>query len=322
MADKILIFGEVSPNGIKTITLECISAVKNLYKNEEIIVLLCGDKLQLYAEELLYYGIDKVLMVENTKLTRFSPQTYNQVIWHVQKEVNPTLTVFGHTEIGKAVTPYLSEKANIPLISNIDSLNIEGTNIMVSRPAYSGKLTEQLALVKGSYIFTVKPKIWTPFPRNEQATGTIHSKNVIIEEPIYFLKERIKKEGKSEGLNEAKIIIGAGRGVQNKEGFSLLQQLANTLGGTVGVSRGAVELGVSDSSLQIGQTGKIIAPDIYIACGISGAIQHLVGVTSAKTIIAINNDPNAPIFDVADYGLVGDLFEIIPALIEELEEIG
>ena len=319
MVEKILIFGEVQLNHIKTNTLECISAVRDLKKKAEIIVLLCGENLQEPAEELQYYDIDKVITVEDSALSRFSIELYNQVIWNVLKEVEPTITIFGHTEIGKAVTPYLSEKSSIPLISNIDSLKVEGTNVIVTRPAYSGKLSEQLDLEGSTYMFTLKPKIWSASPKHQNPVGTIVSKEMVIHEPIYSLSGLVKKGEETGNLIDAKIIVGAGRGVQNKDGFSLVQQLAETLGGTVGVSRGAVELGVCDSSIQLGQTGKTVAPDIYIACGISGAIQHLVGVTSAKTIIAINKDPNAPIFEVADYGLVGDVFEIIPALIRELE---
>lgn len=142
---------------------------------------------------------------------------------------------------------------------------------------------------------------------------------VNIDKPVATLIGLEQKREKAAGLVDAKIIVGAGRGIQNEEGFALVKKLADTLGGTVGVSRGAVELGVCDASIQLGQTGKTVAPDIYIACGISGAIQHLVGVTSAKTIIAINKDPNAPIFEVADYGIVGDIFEIIPSLLKEWE---
>ena len=145
---------------------------------------------------------------------------------------------------------------------------------------------------------------------------------VTIDQPITALIGLEQKKADVIGLVDAKIIVGAGRGIQNEEGFALINKLAEILGGTVGVSRGAVELGICDASIQLGQTGKTVAPDVYIACGISGAIQHLVGVTSAKTIIAINKDPNAPIFEVADYGIVGDLFDIIPALIKEWDKTG
>ncbi|WP_193224574.1 electron transfer flavoprotein subunit alpha/FixB family protein [Bacillus sp. B1-b2] len=315
--ERILIFGEVYHNSIKSITLECIDAIKHLKRKAELIVLLSGEDVKKHAEELSYYPIDKIITVESPFLSRFSIETWNNMVESVIENLEPTIIVFGHTEIGRSITPYISERLNIPLFSNVETLEMKENKLQITRPAFSGKLTEYLQIEETPYILTLKPKVWSSISKMENKKSQVIAMNVEIEKPVFSLSRLVQSEKEQSNLTDAKIIVGAGRGVETKEGFELVEQLAQKLGGAVGVSRGAVELGVTDSSIQIGQTGKTVAPDIYIACGISGAIQHLIGVKSAKTIIAINKDPHSPIFEYADYCLVGDIFDVIPALIKE-----
>lgn len=319
MKGKIVVVGEHQEGKIASITLECISAAKELQTEAETILLLMGEDMRTNASEWNETDVDQIIIVEHPLLARFSNESYIKALLSVWEQLEPSILLCGHNDIGRSIFPYLSEKWNLPLFSNIESFVFHDNKLSITRSAYSGKLTERTEVEASSFLITIKPKKWKPLPKKEKTKPAVHSLKVNIDKPVATLIGLEQKREKATGLVDAKIIVGAGRGIQNEEGFALVKKLADTLGGTAGVSRGAVELGVCDASIQLGQTGKTVAPDIYIACGISGAIQHLVGVTSAKTIIAINKDPNAPIFEVADYGIVGDIFEIIPSLIKEWE---
>lgn len=319
MKGKIVVVGEHQEGKIASITLECISAAKELQTEAETILLLMGEDMRTNASEWDETDVDQIIIVEHPLLARFSNESYIKALLSVWEQLEPSILLCGHNDIGRSIFPYLSEKWNLPLFSNIESFVLHDNKLSITRSAYSGKLTERTEVEASSFLITIKPKKWKPLPKKEKTKPAVHSLKVNIDKPVATLIGLEQKREKAAGLVDAKIIVGAGRGIQNEEGFALVKKLADTLGGTVGVSRGAVELGVCDASIQLGQTGKTVAPDIYIACGISGAIQHLVGVTSAKTIIAINKDPNAPIFEVADYGIVGDIFEIIPSLLKEWE---
>ncbi|WP_312096219.1 electron transfer flavoprotein subunit alpha/FixB family protein [Niallia sp.] len=317
MKEKIIILGEFQQGNIASITLECISAAKQLQREAEIILLLMGGDIKKEISELHQNDVDQIIIVEHPLLARFTSELYTKAILSVWDQVKPTIFLCGHTDMGRAISPYISEKIDIPLYSNIDSFEFHDSKLYFSRPVYSGKVIERVEINDPSFLISIKPKKWSTSRKNVDRKNVIRFLEVTLDTPIASLIGLEQKKSDAIGLVDANIIVGAGRGIQNEEGFALITKLAEVIGGNVGVSRGAVELGVCDASLQLGQTGKTVAPDLYIACGISGAIQHLVGVTSAKTIIAINKDPNAPIFEVADYGIVGDLFEIIPALIKE-----
>lgn len=320
MKDKIIILGEYQQGSIASITLECITAAKQLQRKAEIALLLMGDDVKKEVSELEQYDVDEIMIVENPLLSRFSCEMYSKALLSVWNQLQPTIFLCGHTDIGRAISPYLSEKVDIPLYSNVEGFESYERKLYLTRPVYSGKLMERVEVNEPTFLVTIKPKKWEAAPKKVGRKGIIRTMEVTIEKPISSLIGLEQKKLDSVGLVDAKIIVGAGRGIQNEEGFALVTKLAELLGGTVGVSRGAVELGVCDASLQLGQTGKTVAPDLYIACGISGAIQHLVGVTSAKKIIAINKDSSAPIFEVADYGIIGDIFDIIPALIKEWDD--
>lgn len=317
MNEKIIVLGEHQEGKLASITFECISAAKELNTEAEMILLLLGEDIKKDASEWSEMDVDQIIIVEHPLLARFSNEAYTKALLSVWEQLEPSILLCGHTDMGRSILPYLSEKWNLSLFSNIESFEFCDNKLYITRSAYSGKLMERTEVQGSSFLLTIKPKKWTALPKRGETKPAVHSLKVNIDKPVATLIGFEQNQGNAAGLVDAKIIVGAGRGIQNKEGFALVKKLADTLGGTVGVSRGAVELGVCDASIQLGQTGKTVAPDIYIACGISGAIQHLVGITSAKTIIAINKDPNAPIFEVADYGIVGDIFEIIPSLLKE-----
>lgn len=323
MKYKVVIIGELKEKTVSSNTLECITVAREISPLAEIIVLLFGDKeIEKKAEELLLYNIDKIVIATHSRLSRYSVECYAEALLDVMAKEAPNILIASHTPIAQSLFPVISERLQIPLLSNIVQLEKKETFYNFSRPAISGKFYEQVTSSSmESFMVTICAKQWTVAEKQPCKTGEIELFPVEIKETRFSLVKLEKKAMNVGDLSEAKIIVAGGRGLKNEDGFALISQLAEKLGGTVGVSRGAVELGVCDSSLQIGQTGSIVAPDIYIACGISGAIQHIVGITSAKTIIAINQDPDAPIFNVADYGIVGDLFQVIPQILEALDTI-
>ncbi|MGP7816755.1 electron transfer flavoprotein subunit alpha/FixB family protein [Niallia sp. 01092] len=319
MREKILIIGEMKQEKIRTVTFECLSAANGIAADAEIVVLLYGkDKTTSDVDDLLQYKMDKILWI-STKETPFSDEAYRKHVEAILKKEKPAKVFIPHTDFGKSIAAYLSKVLAIPLLSNVNGMRREKDSIVFTRSIFSGKLNETVRLDEDTFIAAIKPNSWVvPNEHGKQA--------VVIEEqvmdkttPVFPLLKVEKKNGNSIDLLDAKVIVAAGRGIKNTEGMELIKKLASLLGGTVGVSRGAVELGLSDSSLQVGQTGKTVGPDLYIACGISGAIQHIVGMNGAKVVVAINNDPDAPIFKEADYCIVGDIFEVVPLLIQQLE---
>lgn len=196
-----------------------------------------------------------------------------------------------------------------------------GDDALFVRPIYSGKAFEKVKIKEGLVFVTVRPNNIAPLEKDAGRTGNVESLSVDIKNLRTIVKEVVRNATTGVDLTEAKVIVSGGRGVKSAEGFKPLKELADLLGGAVGASRGACDAGYCDYAMQIGQTGKVVTPDLYIACGISGAIQHLAGMSNSKVIVAINKDPEANIFKVADYGIVGDLFEVVPLLIEEVKAL-
>src|SRR5699024_9123070 len=203
-----------------------------------------------------------------------------------------------------------------------DAVDIEHNNdeLIFTRPIYSGKAFAKKVITSGIILATIRPNNIPILEKDETRSGDIQSKDVDITEIRTIIKDVVRKASEGVDLSEANVIIAGGRGVKSEDGFKPLYELADLLGGAVGASRGACDAEYCDYSLQIGQTGKVVTPDLYIAVGISGAIQHLAGMSNSKIIVAINKDPEANIFNVADYGIVGDLFEVVPQLTYEIKK--
>ncbi|HLR71204.1 MAG TPA: electron transfer flavoprotein subunit alpha/FixB family protein, partial [Pseudogracilibacillus sp.] len=195
-----------------------------------------------------------------------------------------------------------------------------GDQVVFTRPIYSGKAFEKKVINEGIIFATIRPNNIATLEKDESRSGNIEAKEIDVKDLRTVIKDVIRKQSEGVDMSEASVVIAGGRGVKSEEGFKPLYELAEVLGGAVGASRGACDAEYCDYSLQIGQTGKVITPDLYIAVGISGAIQHLAGMSNSKVIVAINKDPEANIFNVADYGIVGDLFEVIPLLTEEIKQ--
>ncbi|MDC3412582.1 electron transfer flavoprotein subunit alpha/FixB family protein [Terrihalobacillus insolitus] len=322
MSRKVLVIGEIKDASLRNVTFEAIAAAQKISNDGEIVGLIIGDKdLNESGNTMIQYGADRVITIVNEQLKTYTSEGFAQAVMEVIEEENPEAIIMGHTAIGKDLTPKLASKLESGLISDVTDIEVTGDNVVFTRPIYSGKAFEKKIISDGVIFATIRPNNITPLDKNENRTGEVSSKDVTIKDLRTVIKDIIRKTSEGVDLSEAKVIIAGGRGVKSKEGFDPLNELANVLGGAVGASRGACDADYCDYSLQIGQTGKVVTPDLYIACGISGAIQHLAGMSNSKVIVAINKDPEANIFNVADYGIVGDLFEVVPKLTEEIKQL-
>ncbi|MFY4774665.1 electron transfer flavoprotein subunit alpha/FixB family protein [Metabacillus sp. RGM 3146] len=321
MSKKVLVLGEVRDHTLRNVSFETIAAGKIAAEGGEIVAVLVGDSVKDSAEAMIHYGADRVITVENEKLKDYTPDGYSQALLAVIDQEKPEGIIFGHTALGKDLSPKLAAKLNTGLISDATYVEEAGGNIVFTRPIYSGKAFEKKIITDGILFATIRPNNIPPLEKDESRTGDVTSLDVDVKDLRTIVKEVIRKATEGVDLAEAKIIVAGGRGVKSSEGFEPLKQLADVLGAAVGASRGACDADYCDYSLQIGQTGKVVTPDLYIACGISGAIQHLAGMSNSKVIVAINKDPEANIFKVADYGIVGDLFAVVPLLAEEFKKM-
>lgn len=321
MARKVLVLGEVRDGSLRNVSFEAIAAAKTASEGGEVVGVLIGDSVSALGAELIQYGADRVVTVEDEKLKQYSSDGYSQALLAVVDSENPEGIVFGHTALGKDLSPRIAAKLESGLISDAVSVEESGGNIVFTRPIYSGKAFEKKIITDGLIFATIRPNNIAPLEKDESRTGDTASLSVEIKDLRTIIKEVVRKASEGVDLSEAKVIVAGGRGVKSEDGFGPLKELADLLGGAVGASRGACDAEYCDYSLQIGQTGKVVTPDLYIACGISGAIQHLAGMSNSKVIVAINKDPEANIFKVADYGIVGDLFEVLPLLTDEFRKV-
>jgi electron transfer flavoprotein alpha subunit len=321
MSRKVLTLGEVRDGSLRNVSFEAIAAAKTVAEGGEVVGVLVGENVSGLGQELIHYGADRVVVVEDEKLKQYTPDGFSQALMAVIESENPDGIIFGHTALGKDLSPKIAAKLNSGLISDVTGVEETGGNLVFTRPIYSGKAFEKKVVTDGLIFATVRPNNIAPLEKDESRTGEVTSLSVEIKDLRTIIKEVVRKASEGVDLSEAKVIVAGGRGVKSAEGFEPLKELAKVLGGAVGASRGACDADYCDYSLQIGQTGKVVTPDLYIACGISGAIQHLAGMSNSKVIVAINKDPEANIFKVADYGIVGDLFEVVPLLTEEFKKL-
>jgi electron transfer flavoprotein alpha subunit len=321
MAKKILVLGEVRDGALRNVSFEAIAAAKQISDGGEVVGALFGDQVADLAKELIAYGADRALVVEHPHLKTYTSDGFSQALLALVEQEKPEGIVIGHTSLGKDLSPKVASRLQSGLISDVTEIEGTGDDALFVRPIYSGKAFEKVKIKEGLVFVTVRPNNIAPLERDESRTGDVQSVSVDIKNLRTIVKEVVRNATTGVDLSEAKVIVSGGRGVKSAEGFEPLRELANLLDGAVGASRGACDAGYCDYAMQIGQTGKVVTPDLYIACGISGAIQHLAGMSNSKVIVAINKDPEANIFKVADYGIVGDLFEVVPLLIEEIKAL-
>jgi electron transfer flavoprotein alpha subunit len=321
MGRKVLVRGDIRDGALRNVSFEAIAAAKLIADGGEVVAALFGESIGEESTSLILYGADRVLKVEHPHLKSYTTDAYQQALLQVIDTEKPYGVIMGHTAQGKDLSPRIATKLNAGLVSDVVDIEMDGGEAVFTRPIYSGKAFEKLKVKEGFVLATVRPNNITPLEKDESRSGEVSNLTVDIKDLRTIIKDVVRKSTGGIDLSEAKIIVSGGRGMKAADNFQLLEELAHVLGAAVGASRGACDAGYCDYSLQVGQTGKVVTPDLYIAIGISGAIQHLAGMSNSKIIVAINKDPEAPIFDVADYGIVGDLFEVVPMFIEEMKTV-
>jgi electron transfer flavoprotein alpha subunit len=317
---KILVYIEQRENKVKKSSLEALSAAKDLSGklSAEVVALIIGGDVTSSAGELAKYGAGKILSAQDPKLEKYSSSAYSKVIAEAVKKENADLVIISATSLGKDLAPRIAAKAEAGLCVDCTSINVDSAEIIATRPVYAGKALIDVKTKSNIKVYSLRPNV---FPVKETGgIGTVEEFKPELTEPdfIAFVKEIALTSGKKD-VAEADIIVTGGRGMKGPEHFNLIEELADLLGAAVGATRSVVDAGWRPHSEQVGQTGKTVSPTLYIACGVSGAIQHLAGMSSSKYIVAVNKDKDAPIFQYSDYGIVGDVFEILPELIKELK---
>lgn len=332
----IWIYASHSSEKIHKSTLELLSKGRELASklNVGISVILAGANVAQFADMLVHYGADKVYVAENESLREYSTIPYANVVTQLIRQEKPEIVLFPADIDGRDLAPRVAARLETGLTADCTDLDIgdftdnkSGTtyeNILYQiRPAFGGDIIATIVNPEWRpQMATVRPGTFLPLEEDTTRQGDVIFCEVDVpDSDIAAEIMEVIREEKESHLENAKIIVSGGRGIGSAEGFKLIGELASLLGGEVGASRGAVDAGWITYAHQVGQSGQTVAPDLYIACGISGAIQHLVGIKNAKKIIAINKDPNAQIFNAADYCICGDLFEVLPSLIARIKSM-
>jgi len=318
--NKILIYLELNNNIFKRSSLELITAANNLTTKENIFGLIIT-KNEINDDILKKYGLQNLIIVNNLPLDNYSSSAFSKIVNQIARQLNIDLLLFSGNATGLELAPKVS--VLLDAAYSADTIGLEKVNeeLIISKPVYAGKAIIKLKLNKQIKVLTLRPNIFTAKEDNiENINKEVY--NVEISENDF--KEKVLEVKRNEGkldVSEADIIVSGGRGIKGPENYYLIEELAKVLGGAVGASRAVVDAGWRPHSEQVGQTGKTVSPNLYVAVGISGAVQHLAGMSSSKYILAINKDKEAPIFKVADYGIVGDIFQIVPKLIEKIKQI-
>ena len=325
-ARNVWVFIEVVRGKIKGVSLELLGQGRKMADDlgEKLVAIIPGNEIEDFAKMAIHYGADEAIVVDQKELKDYSTDGYTKAMCTLIKKYNPAVLLIGATNNGRDLGPRVSSRMQTGLTADCTELGVDSETRLVkwTRPAFGGNLMATILCPDHRpQIGTVRPGV---FKKPEEDTGR---KGEIIHETVEFGPDEIRTRiveviteagGADVNLEEAEIIVSGGRGVGGPEGFEVLKELADEIGAQIGASRAAVDSGWISSLHQVGQTGKSVGPKIYIACGISGAIQHVAGMSSSDVIIAVNKDPDAPIFNIADYGIVGDLFEIIPELTKRI----
>lgn len=317
----VWVFIEQKKGKIQPISYELLGKAHDLADklSSQVGAVLLGYNLDDQLDELIWHGADNIYLVEAPELANFQDEPYTNVLVELIQKYKPEILLCGATSIGRSLISRVAVKINTGLTADCTGLDIDPEKkiLLQTRPAFGGNIMATIITPNHRpQMATVRHKVMQIMPADKHRKGKIVREN--FDGSTYASRTKlidiVEEVETLVNLAEADIIVSGGRGMQNRDNFKLLEELAHILGAAVGASRAAVDAGWMPYSHQVGQTGRTVAPKIYIACGISGQIQHLVGMQSSKMIIAINKDPHAPIFKVATYGIVADLFEIIPAL--------
>ena len=316
----VLVFVELKDGKLKKASREALSIGRKLAaaSGGDLTALAAGSGAAAAVEEAGRFGAKKVLVAASATFDSYTTESFTALIANVIESEKPAVVLFAGTSNGRDIAPRLAARLDVGVASDVDRLDWIDGKLRARRPVYSGKAFATVDITGSPAIATTRPNAFPP----EEAAGTAESVSVSFEPPVSKtrLVETHTPESNEISLVEADIIVSGGRGLKEAANFSLIRDLAHAIGGAVGASRATVDAGWIDHQNQVGQTGRVVSPNLYIAAGVSGAIQHLAGMSSSKHIVAINKDPEAPIFRIADLGIVGDLFAILPALTEEVKK--
>ncbi|MGD9948445.1 MAG: FAD-binding protein [Desulfobulbus sp.] len=324
----ILVFAEYRHGKVAPVGFELLGIGRKLadQRGVPLSVVLLGGSVRQYTGELIAAGADRVLFAEHTELEQFREDIYAAILAQVIGEYKPEVVLAGATAIGRSVIPFVATAINAGLTADCTRLEIRESDGMLlqTRPAFGGNI---MATIECPHtrpqMATVRPKVMAPAVPDPTRQGEIVEMEIaegVLQSRLQVVETVVNTEDQA-NIQEVEALIAGGRGLDSAKGFSLLRELADELNGAVAASRAAVDAGWIPYPHQVGQTGKTVNPKLYIACGISGAVQHAVGMQSAEVVVAINRDKDAPIFDIATYGIIGDLYEVVPRLIQRLQEV-
>jgi len=326
MAQGIWIVAEQKEGELKKISFELTSEAKRLadQMGQSVTAILLGPNIKEKAPELGKYGADKVIVADDNRLATYTTDAYVSVIAQLAQSGEPAIILLGASVQGKDLSGRLAARLGVGMAQDCVDFSLENGNLVAKRPIYAGKAYATVTFKDSvPQIATARPNILELNKPDESKSAEVVDAEFSLDDSQLKTKvaEIIQAEGVKVDLTEVERIVSGGRGMKGPENYTILEELADIIDATVGASRSAVDSGWRPHSDQVGQTGKVVSPNLYIACGISGAIQHLAGMSTSKYIVAINKDPEAPIFQKADYGVVGDLFDVVPALTEEIKKI-
>jgi len=316
---KILVVAELKGTDPKKITFEMLSAAKSLGIEADVAAI--GTGLAGLGGKVGPYGAVNAHLIESDALADYSSEGYSKVLADLINAQGYDYVLFGATTAGKDLAPRLAAKLGLGIVPDAVDLKMDGDKLVVRRPVFAGKAFNDVAFPDGKGVISLRPNV---LPVAEPEEGKAAAENVVAGDPGEMkasLKELMAGESDRPDLTEADRIVSGGRAMKSDENFKILLDLADVIGATIGASRAAVDSGYAPQSWQVGQTGKVVNPSLYLAFGISGAIQHLAGMRTSKVIVAVNKDEEAPIFQKADYGIVDDLFEVVPILTEEFKKL-
>jgi electron transfer flavoprotein alpha subunit len=327
MAKGIWVFVEHKDGAVRKVAYEMLSEARKIAEKtgEEVWAVALGHNMNGITDRMGSYGADKVLLVEHESLEQYPTDGYTKALVDAIREHQPSTVFYGATVLGKDLSPRVAARLGAGLATDCTGIAVDDSGeLTVTRPVYAGKAITEVGFQDSPVrMASMRPNVLIPSPPDESRKAEVVKVTAEVkpEDIRTLLKEALQMAGEKVDLTEAEVIISGGRGMKNGANFKILEEMADVLGATVGASRAAVDAGWKEQSDQVGQTGKVVSPNLYIACGISGSIQHYAGMGTSKYIVAINKDSEAPIFTKCDYGIVDDLFKVVPVLTEELKKI-
>ena len=328
MCKDVYVFAEQRDGNLQKVGIELIGEARKLADDlgQNVVAVLLGNQIKDKASELIAHGADKVVVVDDEMLAEYVTEPYAKAMMEIIQSNNPEIVLYGATSIGRDLAPRVSARIHTGLTADCTKLDIDEETklLMMTRPAFGGNIMATIVCEDfRPQMATVRPGVMKALEADESRQGEVEVVEVNFTDADMNVKIRevVKTTHKSVDITEAKILVAGGRGVGNAEGFKDLEALADTLDGEVAASRAAVDSGWISNDRQVGQTGKTVRPELYLACGISGAIQHAAGMENSEFIVAINRDEDAAIFDIADLGVVGDIKKILPKLNDAIKAV-